>query len=831
MALSAQDIQNEEVLDSTKASDFSDLNIPIITLDESDLGGSDLGDQNISSILSASRDPFYSIATFGWSFARFKIRGYDSKYWETLMNGAPTDYIDNGFGSYSLWSGLNEVTRSRDNYIGIKTNPITFGELGGTYNIDSRASKIRKQISLSTAFSNRTYTNRAIFTYASGITQKGWAFATSITGRYAKEGYSAGTNYQSLSYFLSIEKILNKHSIALTAFGAPTKNGRTTPVEQQFYDLAGDNYYNPNWGWQNGKKRNAREGYRHQPVITLTHEWKPSENKNLLTALAYSFGENSVSGLDWYNAPDPRPQYYRNLPTFNKDPEVQAQLVEMYKNNPDLLQINWNKLYEVNRTNVDPTYGKGRSAYAVKEDVKKLQRINFNTVYNQTINGKFDITAGASYQFMKSSNYARMKDLLGGEFWIDANRFAEFDFPSNSVETQNDADNPNRVIKVGDKYEYNVDLYFNKPTIWGQINSRFDKVDVFLAAEFSNSTYWRVGNYRSGLFLNNSKGKSKVLSFNNYSVKAGLTYKINGKNYLFANGFVQTKAPLLEDVFVSFRTRDFTVANPVNEKIYSAEAGYVFNSPKVKLKATGYFTQMNDGTNLIRYFDEFVNNFGNVSITNIDRRYYGGELGMEAAIYRGLGITLGAAVGKYIYSSRWNTTTYIDNTQEVFQPNNIVYSKNYYIGGTPQQAYSLGLNYRSPKYWFANATVNFVDRTFTEIAPARRVVQAVDLVPYDSDLWHAIIDQERINKKGVWTLDLFGGYTWKLRSSFKNVKNDHNLIFTIGINNITNNKKAKITAFEQLRFDADEKNLSLFANRYAYAYGINYFISLAWRFY
>lgn len=826
------DTEEESKLTKTTVSDpGTNMDIPVITLDESELGGTSMGDQNVSSILGASRDPFFSIATFGWSFARFKMRGYDSQYWENYMNGAPIDYIDNGFGAYSLWSGLNDVTRNRTNYIGIKSNPLTFGALGGTYSIDTRASKQRKQLSVATAFSNRTYTNRMMITYGSGITKKGWAFAASLTGRLAKEGYVDGTNYQSLSYFLSIEKVMAKNSISLTAFGAPTKNGKTTPVEQQFYDLAGSHYYNPNWGWQDGKKRNAREGYRHQPVINLMHEWKPSDSKNLTTALSYSFGENSTSGLDWYNAPDPRPQYYKNLPTYSSDPVQQALIAEMYRNNPDLLQVQWDKLYESNRSHVDPEFGSGRSVYALKQDVKKIQRVNLNTVYNQTIKDNTELTAGLNYQFMMSKNYAQMKDLLGGDFWVDINRFAQFNFPKDAVENQNNADSPDRKIKVGDKYEYNVNLYYNKTGVWGQLVHHFNKLDVFVAAEYSNSTYWRKGNYRSGLFMNNSFGKSKTLSFHNYGVKGGLTYKINGKNYLFANGFVQTQAPMLENVFVSFRTRDYTIDKPQNEKIYSVEAGYVLNSPKVRLKATGFYTKINDGTDLLRYYDELVYNFVNVSIQNIDKTYYGGELGMEAYIYKGFGMTAGASIGKYTYSSRWNTTTYVDNTQEVILPNNTVYTKNYYIGGTPQQAYSLGLNYRSPKYWFITSTVNFVDRTFTEISPSRRTAQAVDLVDYKSDLWNSIVSQERINPKGVWTLDIFGGYSWRLKNQFKGLKKEQYLVLNVGINNITNNKKAQITAFEQLRFDVDGKDLNLFKNRYAYAYGINYFISLAWRMY
>src|SRR6266700_2519481 len=53
-------------------------NIPVITLDDNDLG--DASAQNISSLLTAGRDPFYNAATFNFSATRFRIRGYDADY-------------------------------------------------------------------------------------------------------------------------------------------------------------------------------------------------------------------------------------------------------------------------------------------------------------------------------------------------------------------------------------------------------------------------------------------------------------------------------------------------------------------------------------------------------------------------------------------------------------------------------------------------------------------------------------------------------------------------------------------------------------------------------
>ena len=145
------------------------------------------------------------------------------------MNGAPIENLDNGFTPFNLWSGLNDVTRFRDNSHGLASNTFTFGEIGGASAYDTRASKIRKQIRLSYAASNRTYDNRIMGTYATGVLKNGWAVALTATRRWAKEGYVPGTFYDSWSYYGSVDKGIGlKNNIAFTFMGAPTRNGRAS---------------------------------------------------------------------------------------------------------------------------------------------------------------------------------------------------------------------------------------------------------------------------------------------------------------------------------------------------------------------------------------------------------------------------------------------------------------------------------------------------------------------------------------------------------------------------------------------------------------------------
>jgi hypothetical protein len=140
-----------------------------------------------------------------------------------------------------------------------------------------------------------------------------------------------------------MEKIMGKHSLSLTRLAAENITGRSAPSVEEVYDLAGTHYYNPNWGYQNGKKRNANVGRNSQPLNILSHEWSIGNSTALQTSLSYQYGKNAVSALEWYNAADPRPTYYRNLPSYsfydNRDPESAALITQLLSNTDELLQI------------------------------------------------------------------------------------------------------------------------------------------------------------------------------------------------------------------------------------------------------------------------------------------------------------------------------------------------------------------------------------------------------------------------------------------------------------------------------------------------------------
>lgn len=101
-------------------------------------------------------------------------------------------------------------------------------------------------------------------------------------------------------------------------------------------------------------------------------------------------------------------------------------------------------------------------------------------------------------------------------------------------------------------YGYNFNQVIHKAAARGQFKANFKHVDFFVASvEVSYTSQSRFGHYKNGINPDNSEGKSASVNSINYAVKAGVTYKINGRNYVYANGMYMTRAPFSNKVFIS----------------------------------------------------------------------------------------------------------------------------------------------------------------------------------------------------------------------------------------------------------------------------------------
>jgi len=499
---------------SSEVTGISEINLLSLNFDDN------AKDQNIAGLLHASNDVFISTASNALSAGYFRIRGYNTENSLIYMDGILTNNPITGRPAWSDWGGLSDVTGKTEVTNGLSQSGYSFGSVGGSTDILTRASLFGKQNKFSYSFSDISYTNRFSYTYATGMMKDGWAFAFSGCRREAQEGYVAGTFFDGWSYFASAEKKLNEeNSLSLTVLGSPAKRGMQGAATEECYDLTGSHYYNPDWGWQDGAKRNADVKNIDEPMVLLNHYLDINKDTKITNSLGYSFGRTSTTGLNWYNAPIPNPDYYKYLPSWQTnqnlsippDPNIVSAIDKAWANG-SASQINWTNLYNANA--LDNSVG-AQASYMVGERRTDHQEISLSSVLNHQVNDHINFTGGFELSSYYGHNYQVINDLLGGNYWLDIDQYAQQDFPGNPTIIQNNLRDPNKVVKQGDIFGYDYEIYKNTGLIWGQADFTYNKLDCFIAANGNYDEFWRNGNMQNGRAPDSSYGKSPMKSFLN----------------------------------------------------------------------------------------------------------------------------------------------------------------------------------------------------------------------------------------------------------------------------------------------------------------------------
>lgn len=799
--------------------------------------------QSMPVVLSASKDIFDNIAGYKFSSVRFRPRGYDNGMTDVFLNGVYLNDALTGYTPWSLWSGLNDATRNQELSSGLDISDYGVGRIGGTTNINARASQMRKGFRASIVNGNNMYRFRVMASYASGENEKGWSYAVAASTRQGGNDWVKGVYYNSWAYFASVEKRIDPfHRVALTFLGSPTQRGAQTASTQEVYDLVGSNYYNANWGYQDGDKRNARVRNNHEPIGILNYYYQPNNKFNLTATVSYRFGKNGYSALDWYDAQDPRPDYYRYLPSYYSDDPVKAEYVrEGWRSNWDIRQINWDRLYNVNynsalNPNLDywgnPTLASNatRSKYVLEERHTDQRDFNAKVQAVSLINEYGKLTGGVEFRRNKTEYYKKIKDLLGGDYWLDVDQFAERDF-GDGVAIQNNLNTPNRLVTKGDKYGYDYYAHLLSGKIWATYRFNISNFEGYGALEGGRTSFWREGKYRKGLFPDNSEGDSDKQKFWDYTIKAGLTYKIAGNQRVYANFGYLHQSPYFQDAFVSARTRNTVVPHLTTEKILSADINYALRLPVVRLRVTGYYTKIKDQTDLISFYDDLNRAYTNFAMSGIDQKHTGLELGVSVPLIAGLEAQGAFSYGYYIYSSNPYVTQTVDNSEKVVVDNARVYWKDMKVPSTPQTAASIGLNYRGPHNIYAGLDLNYFNAMYLDMNPLYRTDQA--LVNYKAvygDKAEEMIRQMTRQEKygNDWVVNANVSKSWYIHRKY-------NLGFSLEVKNILNTQNIKTGGYEQMRLKKNEADdgrtyYTRFDSKYFYMFGTTYYLNVYLRF-
>ena len=861
----------------------------------------DSGFEDSPSILFGSNDPYTNIASFGFSNIRFKNRGYTSESQDVYLSGIPMNDALTGYSPFSLWSGLNEATRAKETTVGNEVSDYGFGGYNGVTNISAMPSSVRPGWRFSALTNSALYRLRLMATYASGELDNGWSYAFNVSARIGGNDWVKGVYYRNFAYYAGVEKKFgDEHKLSLVTFAAPGQRGAQNASTQEVYDLMGDNMYNSNWGYQNGKVRNARVRKTFEPVTILKYTVKPNDDLEASATVLWRTGKNGYTAMDWYDAADPRPDYYRNLPSYfymeDEDYDRQnltkyAWAEEAWTNRSgaydNYQHLNWDRLYNVNYNNYDAD-GLRRSKYVLEERRVDQNDVNLGTNVKWNATKWFTLTGGLNYKWNRTEYYKQIDDLLGGDYYVNIDSFAERDYAATPAMVQNDLDyyfshgNTAQVLKVGDKYGYDYYANVRKAGLWA--NGAFDlgafKANVAVQAGYE--TFWREGLVRKGLFpgLNEdgselivdgkvlttydpktgapitSKGKSDVAQFFTYSAKLGLQYHFGGGHRVYGNAGYFNDAPTFSQSFISPRTRNTLVPNLETMKTISTDINYQYSNNGYNVRVTGFWTKIMDQTDMMSFYDDTQNSFTNFAMTGIDQRHMGIELGFKVPLpVEGLSVEGALSWGEYIYTSIPNMTQTVDNSAEIIVDNqpvtywqsHPVYKKTildgkevydqdldgyivekeqkHYVPSTPQLAADLGLNYRTKSYWFFEIDAQYFANSYLDMNPLYRT----DLAVKGPDGIASPVEVEYMAAQEkfdpAFLLNASVGKSWYINRKY-------NFGFSLNIQNILNNTNVKTGGYEQTRLidSAGKTRYYRFDPKYFYMQGVNYMLNLYFRF-
>ena len=851
----------------------------------------DSGYNDNPTILFGSNDVFNSIAGYNFSQVRFRARGYASETQDVLLAGAKLNDAITGYGPFSLWSGLNEAMRSKESTNGLEISDYGFGGYNGVTNVFGNAMNVRKGLRGSILTNSALYRLRVMASYSTGLMDNGWAFAANVSARLGGNDWIKGVYYRSFAYYLAADKVFDDaNKLSLVFFGTPGQRGAQMASTQEVYDLMGDNMYNANWGYQNGRVRNARVRKTHEPVAIAKYDYTPSDKFQGSATFLFRFGKNGYTAMDWYNAQDPRPDYYRNLPSYfyNPDPDFNRsnydksyEALKAWKlQDPQTVHMNWDRIYSVNQNSEG-----GRSKYVQEE--RRTDQLDFNLALNLKYRPAswLTLTGGLNGKINRTEYYKVLADLLGGAYFVDVDNFADRDFASTPYVSQNDLDyylanGQARRLTVGDKYNY--DYFAQIRNIEGWVNGRFvaGKFSANLGGRIGYNSFWREGLVRKGLFpgqpenakmiqdwrnegveatTETSYGKSEVAKFLTYAGKANLNYIIGGNMRVYANvGYFQD-APKFGQAFLSPRTRNTMVQGLKPIKTFSSDVNWQFSGSGINARLTAYYTKIKDQSKVMSAYDDVQNAFSNFALSGIDQRHYGIELGFKVPTYvvPGLSVQGVLALGRAEYTSTPTMKQTLDNSAEPvlfdgkaeipvyywsFTP---LYPKNAETGEIDDETimgeFTKWKRHYVPstpqlaaslglswnyKYWFVDADVEYFDEAYLDMNPLYRTEFAT-AGPDKVPTPKEVVRMVSQEKfDPCFMLNLSVGKSWFIQRKYM-------LGFSLNAKNLLNNRNVKTGGYEQTRMvdnTQDKKVYYKFDPKYFYAPGINYMLNVYFRF-
>ncbi len=750
-------------------------------------------------------DLFARQTEYAFSFVAWRRRGTEHALASTLCYGVPV--------SWRHAAALRLAGAGEERRAGLKPAPGVIGLTGGVADWRFPDSPPPAHC-VTVGLTDRNY--RAVARIVSGGTLgRGWSYAAALDARTGRDLHIEGVFTHALTATLSAARRLGDGALRLTAAVPLSMRGLRSSATAEAFALTGDELYNPGWGFQNGRVRNARIRREVLPLVLAAFEYPVAPSTRMELSAAAECGTSRLSGLAWFDARTPLPDNYRCMPSYDGSAETEA---VWRAADPRYVQIDWNELYARNRL------AGGEAVYALEERAERRTHLRMRGLLTTAAGSRVTLRCGLHAAVERSRFYKVARDLLGADYLVDRDYYL-VDDDSFGNRLQNDLRRPDRRVYRGDRFGYDYALVHEAAGAELQIEYRADRFRFDLGGKITQRRLFRRGYCEKELYPGAASfGRSPELRFTTYTCKAAAGCAFSPRSYLEAVVLTAALAPGAGDLFLQPQYNNRTVTDPALRRIHAVECSFNHTGRRVVLQATGFASLSSDGMRVRRYYDDLAGVYANSVASEIRMRAVGAEVAVEVRLTPAWRIDGAVTAGRYDYAGDPLVRVYADADNAVIDAGSRSAMGGCRPGGAPQLAAAAGASWYGRRGWGLRMSVACVGGRYVEPSLLRRTPRVVRLAAVSPERFEAFAGQERLADGWTADLSLFRSFTW----------NAGRLTAALMVRNLLNDRRTYYDGYESLRVrrtrSGDTYVYSPFDSRYTHVYPRSLYLSVSWKF-
>ncbi|WP_449401659.1 TonB-dependent receptor [Epilithonimonas caeni] len=677
-----------------------------------------LGNRELPEILNTTPSVYATKSGGGFGDGGLVMRGFESRNIAVMVNGMPVNDMEGGTVYFSNWTGLSDVTSTLQVQRGLGSSKLAIASVGGTVNFLTRSADMKKGGVIRLGVGNNDYLKTS-FAYNTGKSENGWA-TSFLMSRQAGSTYIQNSEYESYAYYFALGyKPNEKHNLQFMITSAPQWHDQRTyaPTINNYikfnpdHDGSPDRTYNSDFGYRTDANGNRiaianRSNYYSKPVMMLNWDWTMNEKSTLSTVLYMSNGRGGGTG-------DIGSVGGKGMSTFY-DAEG---------------HYDYDKIFAANAA-VDVNAAGARSTLVRRSSINSHNWYGILSNFQHKINDNWNFSVGTDDRYYYGYHYQVVSDLYGASGYKDA---TNTNIAPNVVSALYDYKklswNPfgGSLAPMNERIGYSNDGEVLWYSGFGQLEYSTNQLSAFIQGSVSNQSYQRIDNFvQDGITIQQNQTVNTKSGFKDifgYNVKGGVNYNINEVHNVFANIGFYSKQPFFNSVYPSNRQ----VVNPTltNEKIFSAELGYGFRTPKFNANVNVYRTQWGDRwmrrTGLTHTLVDGSTITGYSEVSGVKEIHQGIEFDGVYKAFSFLEFQGMFSWGDYFYEGNATGSNFDDNNNPVTVAGgtntNELYLDKVKVGGTsnnsiPQMTASLGATVKPVKDFDIYGTWSYVGKIY-----------------------------------------------------------------------------------------------------------------------